>query len=168
MPATYEKIATQTLTSAATGIDFTSIPSTYTDLRIVIIPKVIATWDNSPLRMRFNSDSGNNYSLTTLYGTGSSAASSNLTSQNNIGVSFGGIMVSTPTLYEIDIFSYANSTYKTSLITSADDLNGSGYITKKVGLWRSTSAITSIYLYTYVADIMASGTTATLYGILKA
>jgi len=168
MPATYKKIATTTLSSAATGITFSSIPATYTDLRIVIVPLVVAGWDNSPLRMRFNSDSGTNYSRTRIFGSGSSAVSQQNTNQTFFDVSLGGIMISTPTISEIDIFSYAGSTFKTSLMGISEDINGSGYVTKTVGLWRSTSAITSVYLYSYVTDIMAPGTTATLYGILKA
>jgi hypothetical protein len=168
MAATYEPIATQTLSSPATGIDFTSIPATYTDLRIVMLPLVVSTWDNSPLRMRFNSDSTTNYSRTRIRGNGSTVSSERTTSADRFDVSIGGIMVSTPTLYEIDVFSYAGSTYKTCLMGISDDLNGSGYSGKGVGLWRSTSAITSISLYSYVTDILAAGTTATLYGILKA
>jgi hypothetical protein len=37
MPATYEPIATTTLGTAAAFITFSSIPATYTDLRLVIV-----------------------------------------------------------------------------------------------------------------------------------
>ena len=39
MPATYEPIATTTLGSAATNITFSSIPATYTDLRLVLVAR---------------------------------------------------------------------------------------------------------------------------------
>ncbi len=169
MPATYEPIATQTLSSAATGITFTSIPATYTDLRIVMTPKVVSGWDNSPLRIQFNSDSGTNYSRTRIFGNGSSVSSQIQTNNNYLDMSIGGRMVANPTFFSFDIFSYAGSTFKTTLATINDgDLTGTGYEGQVVGLWRSTNAITSIYLYSYVANILAIGTTATLYGIKNA
>jgi hypothetical protein len=73
------------------------------------------------------------------------------------------------TLIEADIFSYAGSTNKTVLNKVATDKNGSGGVEYNVGLWRSTSAITSISLTLEAsAQDFPVGTTATLYGILKA
>jgi hypothetical protein len=66
-----------------------------------------------------------------------------------------------------DIFSYAGSTFKTLLMTTSGDQNGSGWVERIVGLYRSTSAITSISIDAS-ASTFAVGSTATLYGILKA
>jgi hypothetical protein len=70
----------------------------------------------------------------------------------------------------MDILSYRGSTFKTSLNTATNDKNGSGIVLRNVGLWRSTSAITSITLLdTYGGGGQFDvGTTATLYGILRA
>ena len=69
----------------------------------------------------------------------------------------------------IDIFSYAGSTYKTLLTTSSTDKNTTGGIGRIISLWRSTSAITSITITDGGAGFgWAVGTTATIYGILKA
>lgn len=165
MPATYEPIATTTLNTSAATIEFTSIPGTYTDLRLVVIGT--ATTGFSP-ELTFNSDTGNNYSQTILTGTGSAANTTRTTSLNKIyPLYYAAFRDDVVSLFEVDIFSYAGSTNKTCLITGSVDRNGNGHIEKMVGLWRSTSAITSIQLsippYSY-----ASGTTATLYGILKA
>jgi hypothetical protein len=54
------------------------------------------------------------------------------------------------------------------LLTGGTDNNGSGGVTRSVGLWRSTSAITSISLFIDGTTTFSTGTTATLYGILKA
>lgn len=156
-------IATTTLGSAASSIDFTSISSAYTDLRLVLVGTSTA---NSTVAYRYNSDSGSNYSNTYLYGNGSSAVSGRFTGSTQIFTDPTTSMSTTiPNLIEIDIFSYAGSTYKTSLGAFSFDLNGSGSATRNVGLWRSTSAISSISIYP-LGDTFKSGTTATLYGIL--
>jgi hypothetical protein len=155
-------IATTTLGTASATITFSSIPATYTDLRLVLTgwPDVTTT-----IGVQFNSDTGSNYSRTRLYGDGTSAGSDRNTSQVYLG---SGSLFSTtaPGLLTIDIFSYAGSTNKTALCTASSDQNGSGQVQRNVGLWRSTAAITSIYLYCVGGVDFQSGTTATLYGIL--
>jgi hypothetical protein len=66
-----------------------------------------------------------------------------------------------------NIFSYAGSTNKTCLIESSEDKNGSGSTVRTVGLWRDTSAITSIEVL-MSSSTFATGTIATLYGIKNA
>ncbi len=167
MPATYEPIATTTLGSAASSITFSSIPGTYTDLRVVFVGTT--TLAGETLYYRFNSDSGTNYSITQLYGTGSSAASRNLTSATQLSTTFAYSLQDTnPQMITFDVFSYAGSTNKTTLGNHAGDNNGAGGVDLTVGLWRSTSAITSIYMFASGGTTFKSGTTATLYGILKA
>ena len=162
MPATFEPIATTTLGSAASSIAFTSIPSTYTDLRVVLV----GTADSSTAYIRFNDDSGSNYSSTKISGNGSTASSARNTSQTVLR--FEDIDTSIPTLHTLDVFSYAGSTNKTSLATEANDINGAGTTIYRVNLWRSTSAITKINLLFLSGTGFASGATATLYGIKAA
>lgn len=166
MPATYEPIATTTLSSAAASITFSSISSAYTDLRIVLVGTSTGTSDYN-IQITFNSDTGTNYSKTGLQGNGTAASSSRATNNNYIYPMEGQGVTTTPSFYTMDIFSYAGSTYKTCLIEQNIDLNGSGRVYRAVGLWRSTSAITST-TWTLSGSTFASGTTATLYGILKA
>lgn len=166
MPAgpTYEPIATTSVTSTSTAIDFTSIPSTYTDLRVIWQVKSNA---NLNLYLQFNSDSGANYSFTWMQGNGTSATSSRLTSQNDIKLTNASAANNgTMNLFIIDVFSYAGSTNKTSLISAAQDFGSTGFTLRQVALWRSSSAITSINLTS--GSSMVSGTTATLYGIKAA
>jgi hypothetical protein len=164
MAATYDPIATTTLSSGASSITFSSIPSTYTDLRLVFVGTSAA---NVPGEMRFNGDTSSNYSRTYLSGNGSSVSSSRDTNQTNISMGASAI-TSTPMMNTVDIFSYAGSTYKTCLITSSDDRNGSGTVDRQVALWRSTSAITEIKLTVDLTANFTTGTTATLYGIKNA
>lgn len=162
--ATYEPIATNTLASAATSITFSSIPATYTDLRLSITPKASAG-AIVLVRLQFNSDTANNYSYTSLMGNGT-AASSNRNSNNDTMGMNGSIPANGVGFYTYDIFSYAGSTFKTALYTLSADANGSGDMGSTVGLWRSTAAITTIKID--FLNSAAIGTTATLYGIKAA
>lgn len=166
MPATYEPIATTTISSSGINtITFSSIPNTYTDLRISFLWK----GDYANPFLQINSDTGTNYSNTRLTGNGTTAASSRQTTTDSITLSplTGLDTTGYPAATQIDVFSYAGSTYKTLLIATSVDLNGSGSTVREVGLWRSTSAITSITLGLTTGSSCV-GTTATLYGIKNA
>ena len=166
MPATYEKIATTTLGSANSTITFSSIAASWTDLKMIFTGTNTAAGQD--LLLRFNGDSGTNYSYTVLYGNGSSALSSRNTSLTYIFVAgVQNLSTTIPQFCDIDIFSYTGSTNKTIMSAHSADLNGSGTASKIVGLWRNTAAITSVSLSTSGTTFTA-GTTATLYGILKA
>jgi hypothetical protein len=169
MPKTYTPIATTTLGSDTTTVTFSSIPQTYTDL--VLIANAQSTQTGSSingLRGTFNSDTASNYSATYLYGDGSAAASAR---DANITVAQLGNMTQTSATYLtaniIHIMNYSNTTtYKTWL--SRDDSASVG-VYARVGLWRSTSAITQISLERSTSpNIIKAGSTFTLYGILKA
>ena len=101
-----------------------------------------------------------------LWGDGSSPSSSSGT--NNTFISVSPADASNPALWIWDVFSYAGSTFKTVLGEASLDANGSGYVSRGVGLWRSTSAINSINIFSTVSNSFATGTTATLYGIKNA
>ena len=64
MPNTYEPIATNTLGSAASSVTFSSIPSTYTDL--IVVMNYANSTGLADVFFRFNGDTGSNYSDTIL------------------------------------------------------------------------------------------------------
>ena len=159
VPTDFESIATVTVgAGGAASISFTSIPADYTHLQIRGIARGTRTdYSIDQLYTRVNGDTGTNYSWHWLRGNGSSAgtdAGTNATSMNlgwfatdataSVTNAFGGTV--------IDILDYANTNkYKTFRVLSGNDLNGggspfSGTIILISGLWRSTSAITSITL----------------------
>jgi hypothetical protein len=162
MPVTYEPIATTTLGSAG-NITFSSIPSTYTDLRVVCV----ATGSGN-FGARLNGDTGANYSRTDLIGSGTAISSFKPGSQQTYIVVDNALsgLGSTPYLFTLDIFSYAGSTNKSTLITANEDNNGSGYVSYQVSLWNSTSAINSVTVLG--SSFLSAGTIATLYGIKNA
>ena len=164
MAVTYEPIATTTLSSAASSITFSSIPATYTDLRVVFTGTV--TEAGETLYYRFNSDSGSNYSVTQLYANGSGAASRRLTGATQISTTYAYSLAATnPQMITFDVFSYASAgVHKTTLGTHLGDDDGTGGVDLTIGQWSNASAITSIYLFcSYLT--FKTGTIATLYGI---
>jgi len=161
--STYTPIATQTLASPATVVNFTSISSSYTDLILVCqdITSTGGTIEGIAVQVGNGSiDTGSNYSRTTLdgYTSATSGRSTNATS-----LDLGVIDNNTVGTSVYQFMNYANTTtYKTILSRSGP----STYVRTAVGLWRSTSAINAIKLSkTYN---WAAGSTFTLYGIAAA
>ena len=167
MASTYEPIATTTLGSTATSITFSSISSAYTDL-IAIATVSAASPDD--LRFRFNSDSSNAYSWTTLYGTGSAAGSFRASNVSSGAADYYGTPSSTAgaTVQIIQFLNYSNSTtYKTAIARGNRSDSG---VDATVSLWRNTSAINSITfgIGGSFSLSFAVGSTITLYGIKAA
>jgi hypothetical protein len=168
MPATYDPIATQTVGSSVASITFSSIPSTYTDLVFVCSGGQVSGGDN--LYLRFNSDSGTNYSMTELYGNGSSAFSARTTNQNNawLQYSIGGGSTAGQS-YIANIMNYSNTTTFKTMIDRANqpDFTYPG-VGAYVNLWRNTAAISSILLGRSGGGDLLAGSVVTLYGIKAA
>lgn len=165
--STYTPIATTTLSSTQSNIEFTSISGSYTDLVLVLSIKSISTASNSWINLRINGDSNSNYSQTTLNGSGSSASSFNYTSRSD-GIFIGDTNSNDYATIICNILNYNNTTtYKSVLSRSSD---ATDFVKEIVGLWRkSPEAITTINIQIESsANNIASGTTATLYGIKAA
>lgn len=165
MPATYTPIATTTLGSNTADYTFSSISGSYTDL-IVVCSNLTNTTANT-LCLRFNGDTGSNYSWTTI--SAFTSVSSLRTTNDSRGVALGGyiegLSATTPGLYVGQVMNYSNSTtYKTCIARGSNSAND---IEAIVGLWRSTSAITSITVRPS-GGLMKTGTVLTLYGIAAA
>jgi hypothetical protein len=168
MPSTYEPIATTTLGSAASSVTFSSISGSYTDL-VLVISAASSTVDNFAY-VQLNSDTtDSNYSWTSLYGTGSSAASGRgtkgyINSFVGIGSDFNSTVIT-------NFMNYSNSTtYKTLLSRSGRSTGGGSYLGTEglVTLWRNTAAITSIKVNAFSTYTFSTGSTFTLYGIKAA
>jgi hypothetical protein len=167
MALTYTPIATQTLSSTATTVTFSSISSAYTDLVVVVSGQVASA--GIVLKIQFNSDTASNYSMTELYGTGSSAASARRTSQTAIETSYNLVNFDNGNIGNalINVMNYSNATtYKTVLArTNSPSATYPGTVAT-VGLWRSTAAINSMTLF--AAANFSIGSTFSLYGLLAA
>jgi hypothetical protein len=169
MPVTYEPIATQTLSVTTSIPVFTAIPQTYTDLVVVTSGQAAVTGDDFAV-VYFNNDGASNYSTTQLYTiNGTSAASSRTGSTTGI-FSAPLNLASTGTygICSLYIFNYSNTTTFKTVISRDNSLRAGLNTGVGVGTWRSTAAISSIYLRTINGYGWASGSTLTLYGIKAA
>jgi hypothetical protein len=168
MPKTYEPIATVSVTTATDPVTFSSIPSTYTDLVLVFSP--VATNGNYDFSIRYNSDTGGNYSYTGLFFNADN--SGNAYSARGGSTTFipTGTNIATVNPYPgiIHIQNYANTTtFKTSVSRISRETYA---VASVVGVWRNTNAITSISctLTGGGSTTFKAGTVITLYGIKAA
>ena len=164
--ASYESIATVTVGSGGSStIEFTSIPSTYTHLQMRFLSLDSRNlYDDSPIDMQFNSDTGSNYSRHSIVGDGTVYAQG-ATSQSFIRL-LGGTISSYFAGGVVDILDYTStSKTKTVRCLAGSDKNGSGFVTLISGLWFATpAAITSIKLTPFSAPFKQY-TQFALYGI---
>lgn len=168
MPKTYEPIATTTVTSSTHPVTFSSIPGTYTDLVAVVSP--IADAGNYDLSYRFNSDTGSNYSYTGMFFNADNSGSPYSARGTNTTFIPTGTNIATVNPYPaiIHIQNYSNTTtHKTTLSRIARETYA---VAAVVGVWRNTSAITSIsFILTGGGSTsFKAGTIITLYGIKAA
>lgn len=158
MARTYEPIATYTATGNIASYTFSSIPSTYTDLVFVFS----GTGTTADLYLQYNGDNAGNYSVTNLYGNGSSAGSNRA---SNTNVSYTGTITTSQCNVIANIQNYSNTTTYKTILSRASAANYE--IQARVAEWRSTTAINSIAVKT-TGSQFDTGSTFTLYGIKAA
>lgn len=163
MASTYEKIASTTLGGTSTSVTLSSIPSTYTDLVLILNLTATVALD---MGIRVNGDTGTNYSETIIGGNGTTAATTRTTSSTLWGNIYTAVSTVSGNFNGIVNFNnYSNTTtYKTML----NRFNSTSYGTEAImALWRSTSAINSVTVLAQNSSF-AAGSTFTLYGIKAA
>lgn len=162
MPATYEPIATYTISSAQSSYTFSSIPSTYTDL--ILIADMSSGGTNAYPSVRLNGDTASNYSRTYINGDGGTASSSR--NSESWWTVFGNQLAASRTNFIMQIMNYSNTTTFKTAVSRKNDT--AGVMGATVHLWRSTAAINSVQIGTQTADTFSVGTTFTLYGVKSA
>jgi hypothetical protein len=156
---TYTLIASNTLSSITTDITFSSIPSTYTDLVVVVNYK--AYGGGKYLSMRLNGDTATNYSRTEIFADGTSITNQRLSNENYAYINSVNASTGAWATFILNLNDYSNTTtYKTILNRG----NSSTYVGMNANLWRSTAAISTILL-TALGSGYDVGSTFKLYGI---
>lgn len=167
--ASFESIATATGGAGTSGtITFSSIPSTYSHLQVRAFMPV--TSNNNAPYIRFNSDSGSNYTVHTLIGVNNGSVNAQgATSQSYINIAgfWFGIQTTYPGVSVVDILDYSNTNkYKTVRAIAGQDNNSTlGSTGISSGVWLNTNAITSISIILSGATTFASNAKFGLYGI---
>lgn len=155
--STYTPLSSITLGSTTSTVTFSSIPANYRDLVVVMSGTLTG---NTDLYCRINGDSGNNYPVVTLTGTGSSAISFQATPtigylhNNNTSSHFN---------VSFSIFDYSTTDKHKSVISTAGQ--GGGQFTLSNFRWMSTTAVTSITMFNNGFSYLP-GTTFSIYGIV--
>ncbi len=160
MAATYDKIATQTISTSTATLTFSSIATTYTDR--VLVCNIIDTGINvTAIQVGTGSlDTGSNYSDTRFYGDGSSTGSARDSAATYM---YLGTTSSSRAVQIYNFQNYANTTNRKTVVAKISD---NGYrVGAGVGLWRSTAAINTIKIF---GGSNWNGSTFTLYGIKAA
>jgi hypothetical protein len=156
---TYIALANITLTSAVGNVTFSSIPSTYRDL--VLVMNGTSSTGNPFAFLRFNGDSGSNYNYVFMYGDGGGAAVSTTFSGQTTGF-IGNIDTGARNTVITQIMDYsASDRHKTMLARSSGGLEIATAIR-----WANTSAVTSMSVNVNTGAF-SSGFTFALYGIVS-
>jgi len=159
-----------TATGGETSLNFSSIPSTYKHLQVRWIAKTSRAGTYGYFAVRFNSDSTAVYTRHRLYGDGSTVTATGdfgLTeSEITYGASGSTANASTYGAGVLDLHDYSSTTkFKTYRSLDGYDNNGSGTVDLCSGLWRSTSAVTSVNLV-MTSGSFSAGSTFALYGMV--
>jgi hypothetical protein len=165
---TYTLIASSTVGSGGSAaIDFTSIPSTYTDLCIVASVRFANSFITQALAVKFNTLT-TNQSVRLLYGTGSAAGSytdttvfGSANANNSTANTFGN--------FQLYIPNYAGSNNKSMSIDAVVENNATASSQDlNAALWSASAAINAISLYNYGSTTtLMQYSTAYLYGIVS-
>jgi hypothetical protein len=168
------QIADTTLGSAAADITFSSIPSTYNHLTILISGRCSATNLNGiDFNIQMNADTGANYRVArnvTYAGAGGSVTVNGSTG-GQTSIQLGNIWVANASAsnnpcgsIQFTFFDYKSTTLRKSVVFNGGSVSDAFAAGTGQGLWQNTAAITSIRLFSSGGGNLDTGTRATLYG----
>jgi hypothetical protein len=167
----YDSLASVNLTSAASSVTFSGIPSGYKHLQLRVFARTTRASSLDNLYIQFNGDTNTIYSSRRMEGDGAAAYADGFTSadqptaflcptaSNTANVFCAGVM---------DILDYSSTTKNKNLRTLRGfDMNGSGYITLGNILYAPTipQAISSLTLGSTNSANIATYSSFALYGV---
>lgn len=165
----YDSLATVTVPSGGlASVTFAGIPSGYKHLQLRATMLGSTTGVDSPY-IRFNGDTGSNYSWHSLLGEGTTARAQAVanTSSINMGGMWFGLVGSYPSVAIVDVLDYQNTNkYKTARVLTGQDNNSTyGSVGLESGLWQNTSAINSLTVFLSGSTTFSQYSSFALYGV---
>ena len=162
-------ISSQTLGGTTASVTFSSIPSTYNDLKLLVSARGSTATVNQFINIAFNGDSATNYSYTLLNGVGTTSASTRVSSSTfDAGVSFDAASATASTFGSAEIYipNYNATASKPWFDLSMVENNSSSLnvVSANSHLYRGASGISSITLTPNNGNFVQYST-FTLYGI---
>jgi hypothetical protein len=164
------QIADTTLTTSTADITFSSIPSTYNHLKVVISgTAATASYNGAAFYVQVNGDSGANYSFSTntkYAGPGATVTLEGQNSQTQIelgNIWCGQAQANSISSIEMTFFNYKATTLHKGMVFTGGSWTDAPGFGSGWARWKNTAAITSIKLYSNAGN-HATGTRATLYG----
>jgi len=166
MANTFVKIQTVTVGSGgASSIQFTSIPQTYTDLKIVVSCRTNRSDVKDYIAVRPNGSTTNDSSRT-LSGDGTSASSDTESVVILVTTTGGTATASVFGNADINIPNYTSANQKSISMDGVGENNATeSRVQLSAGLWADTAAITSLDLVPFIGTLFSQYSTATLYGV---
>lgn len=162
---TYEPYSTVTVSADTSSVTFSNISGSFTDLIVIGAYKFSSSSVNLQLQYNNDTNSSNYVDLSIYQDDAANSITTEGQTANHIRCgNWSTTLTGDVSVTRIDIQNYANTTtYKPCYIRwgMAD------YHLIRVGMWKSTNAITSIKLFPGSGDIK-SGSKFTLYGITAA
>lgn len=166
-PNAFQLIEKKTLGSAATGVSFTSIPNTFTNLMFSISwpSSGVTSWNS---KAYFNNDASTSaYTCQRIYENNATVTADRQTSAwltGGWGVGSNVVGYNTIITMQFYIFNYKSTNmYKTAIIRVAD--HSYGYHGGISAVYASNTAVTR-FDYDSTSSQLPAGTVASLYGIL--
>jgi hypothetical protein len=160
-------IQTINATGSSATLEFTSIPQTYTDLVVKISVRQSSNNGNpyTPITFALNSSATNKTSRY-LLGEGTGVSSTNYT---EFYAWTPSSLATANTFSSIELYlpNYTGSTNKSISLDGATENNATAnMLAIGAALWSNTAAITGVS-FTTTAGNFVTGSTASLYGVLK-
>jgi hypothetical protein len=168
MATTYTLISSHSVgSSGASEVNFTSIPQTYTDLKVVASVRSNRSFVNDSIELRPNGSTSSRSGRVLQNDAGSSAGSTTTSSE----VAYAALTGNTATssvFSNVEIYcpNYRSSNYKSFSADGVTENNAtSAYSSINAWLWSNTAAITSLQFLSATGNSFMQYSTFYLYGI---
>lgn len=158
MTNTYQPLATFTATTSFSTITFNNVPATFGHL--VLVVEGVTSVTEERILLRFNGDTGSNYTNVNMEANQNSLATASSTTTSIFRARLGN----NGSMALFDIMDYSATDKHKTVISHSNGLQGNVSANLSVERFASTSAITSITVLTN-SGTLNSGAIFSLYGI---